>query len=177
MIVANDINGGIGKDNSLPWPRNDADMKWVRQHTKGTTLLMGNNTLKSLPEKKIPDTRYIVLTRKSTLLENRDPRADEYIQTRFLLPEAAKKDYIIQRLNEFCEQHNLTEIMLFGGKQVYELFIDTVDVLYLTTFQSEYDCDTVIDRDTFISHVPYCGYRDVSNDDVVFEIYYKEPTE
>ena len=34
MILANDIAGGIGKENQLPWPRNDKDMQWVKEHTK-----------------------------------------------------------------------------------------------------------------------------------------------
>ena len=47
MILANDIVGGIGKENQLPWPRNDKDMQWVKEHTKNAILICGRKTYES----------------------------------------------------------------------------------------------------------------------------------
>lgn len=174
MIVANDIEGGIGYKNSLPWGRHDGDMKWMKSHVKDTTLLMGHNTLKSLPKKKIPDTKYIVITKSRITKDTKNLNVDLYIHIPFILPKLAIKYYVIEQLNRYAEGHNETLITLFGGKQVYDLLIEEVDVLLLTTFQDTFECDTYIDRELLVSYLPHCGER-IEEEDVVYEMYYKEP--
>ena len=43
-IFAADQKGGIGKDSTLPWPYNSADMKWFKTNTMGKTVVMGSKT-------------------------------------------------------------------------------------------------------------------------------------
>ena len=43
-IFAIDASGGIGKDGSLPWPKDSEDLKWFRHNTTGDIVVMGKNT-------------------------------------------------------------------------------------------------------------------------------------
>ena len=43
-IFAVDANFGIGKNGTLPWPKNKDDFAWFREHTLGKTIVMGRRT-------------------------------------------------------------------------------------------------------------------------------------
>ena len=61
LIWAQDINGGIGKNNKLPWyiPQ---DLKNFKKITLDKIIIMGRRTWESLPTKPLPKRRNIVLT-------------------------------------------------------------------------------------------------------------------
>ena len=68
MILAMDVNGGIGKNNTLPWPHHKEDMKQFRDKTIGhenNCIIMGSNTFKSIGNKPLPKRMNYVLTRKN----------------------------------------------------------------------------------------------------------------
>ena len=61
LIVAVDNNWGIGKNNTLLF-RLPQDLDHFKQTTIGNIVVMGSNTLKSLPKgKPLPDRTNIVL--------------------------------------------------------------------------------------------------------------------
>ncbi|HNB24805.1 MAG TPA: dihydrofolate reductase, partial [Candidatus Melainabacteria bacterium] len=74
IVVAADLDNGIGKDNSLPW-RIPGDMKFFQSLTTGRTgdsknaIIVGRKTWESIPEKRRPlkDRLNIILTRKTEL--------------------------------------------------------------------------------------------------------------
>ena len=41
-ILACDAEGGVGKNNTLPWPKNSRDLKWF----KDNTCIMNNHNFK-----------------------------------------------------------------------------------------------------------------------------------
>ena len=43
-ILACDVTGGIGKDGTMPWPKNTTDLKWFKQQTTGHVIVMGSTT-------------------------------------------------------------------------------------------------------------------------------------
>lgn len=112
LIAAIGKNNELGKDNHLIW-RIPEDLKFFRENTMGKSIVMGMNTLNSLP-KKLPNRNYIVLTRKEidlgigTLVFHNLEDLLEYIQ-------------IIDE-----------EVMVIGGAQVYKLMIDYADKMLLT---------------------------------------------
>ena len=61
-ILAHDAKYGIGKDNDLPWPKNEADMKWFKAMTLNHTVVMGRKTWDSLPFKPLPNRHNIIVT-------------------------------------------------------------------------------------------------------------------
>ena len=61
-ILACDENWGIGKAGTLPWLHNPADLKWFKQMTTGSTVVMGRKTWDSLPVKPLPNRKNIVVS-------------------------------------------------------------------------------------------------------------------
>lgn len=48
MILAADTNGGIGKNNTMPWEHISEDMKHFQRTTNNNVVVMGTNTWDSL---------------------------------------------------------------------------------------------------------------------------------
>lgn len=122
-MVAWDRNRVIGKGGTLPWRLPD-DMKHVKALTVGKPLIMGRRTYESIG-RPLPDRTNIVLTRDPTF------KADGVKVAR--TPEEA-----------IALAGDAPETIVFGGADIFKLFMPMVDRLYLT----EVDAD-VKDGDTF----------------------------
>jgi dihydrofolate reductase len=124
MIVAADLDKGIGRDNDMPW-HISADLKRFKELTTGHSIVMGRKTWESLPKKPLPKRENIVLTR------NRDFSA-----------EGATVIHSIEDLDNL----NLNgEVFIIGGAEVYNLFYSEVSTLYLTYVMERFDCDTYLE--------------------------------
>lgn len=122
LILACDPQGGIGKDNSLPWPILEGDLPRFKKLTTDQVIVMGRNTWLSLPRKPLPNRLNFVVT--SQQLE--------------LLPGAiAVKD-----LSHFKHFKNA---WLIGGASLVNSSWDYIDEIYLSRTLIQYDCDTFID--------------------------------
>lgn len=120
LIVATDINGGIGKDNKLLWhiPK---DLKRFKSLTTGKTVVMGRKTFESLPFKNgLPNRNNIVLTRG----EYQDNGNVKYIND----------------INKILEMKD--DIFIIGGAEIYKQFLPYCDKLYLTKVFAEFEADT-----------------------------------
>lgn len=129
-IVACDINYGIGKNNGLPWERNDADMKWFRENTIGHVVVMGSNTWRSLGSQKLPKRINYVITRNGV-----EGSADGW-----------HYGEMGTMLRNIKSMHPDLKIWVIGGADVYRQALPFCDNLYLTKFKQAYDCDAFIDR-------------------------------
>ena len=106
-IVCVDKNWAIGRENRLLF-RISADLKHFRALTTGKTVVMGKNTLLSLPgAKPLPDRRNLVLTR----------------DTDFTAPGAE----VIHDLAEVPE-----DAVVIGGESVYRQLLPRCSTVYLT---------------------------------------------
>jgi dihydrofolate reductase len=122
-VVAWDRNRVIGKGGALPWRLPD-DMKHVRAVTIGKPLIMGRRTYDSIGH-PLPDRTNIVLTRDTSF-------AAEGVKVA-RTPEEA-----------IALAGDAPETIVFGGADIFRLFMPMVDRIYLT----EVDAD-VKDGDTF----------------------------
>ena len=68
LIAAIGKNHELGKDNSLIWSIPE-DLKFFRDNTIGKPIIMGLNTLNSLP-RLLPNRRHIVLTHREISLDS-----------------------------------------------------------------------------------------------------------
>ena len=68
LIAAIGLNYELGKDNDLIWSIPE-DLKFFRENTMDKTIVMGMNTLKSLP-KLLPNRKHIVLTSRNIELDS-----------------------------------------------------------------------------------------------------------
>ena len=115
MIAAIGKNYELGKGNDLIWHFKE-DMKFFRETTTGSTVIMGRKTFQSLP-KALPNRRNIVITRnKSAVFEGAETAGG--------VEEALKA----------AENDN---VFIIGGADIYEQFLPYADKLYLTEIEAE----------------------------------------
>jgi dihydrofolate reductase len=120
-IVAIDLRGAIGCDNTLPW-RLKSDMAFFRQNTLGNTVIMGRKTYNSLGSKPLPRRNNIVLSHNNVLFE-----AVPSCQLALSVEEALF----------LAEKNGDDEIFVIGGAQTYEQFDFIVDRYLVTIVDHE----------------------------------------
>lgn len=138
-IVAIDKNGGIGKENSLPWEHNKEDMKLFKDLTLDSTVIMGRNTWESLPERNFKGVKTKALPKRvnvvisNSLVSNMVHSMNKY-----------KGVYITKNLSFLNRKCPLLtdKKFIIGGESLYKQTINNIDVVYLTKFNEEYECDT-----------------------------------
>lgn len=147
-ILACDAEGGIGKNNDLPWPKNELDMKWFKKNTSCGVVVMGRKTWESLGSKCLPK-------RINVVVSSSDVEGPDHVM-------GGDIKEIISNIRELYPQK---QIWIIGGANLYEQSFEHCDYVYLTEMTDTYDCDTFIDRNKFkrshseISHKDYEGMR------------------
>jgi dihydrofolate reductase len=132
IIVAADLNNGIGFQNNIPWSIPN-ELKYFQDVTVGegnNVVIMGRKTWDSLPDKSKPlkNRTNIVVTRNQDLKLPKGVLKTDSLHA--ALVEAAKTDP--------------AEVFVIGGAQLYEDAIKhpACSKIYLTRIQEEFDCDT-----------------------------------
>ncbi|MDH5425120.1 MAG: type 3 dihydrofolate reductase [Gammaproteobacteria bacterium] len=120
IITAMDQNRLIGKDNALPW-KIPADLQFFKKITMSKPIVMGRKTFESIG-RPLPGRQNIIITRdKSFSAEG----CDIAWSTEQALELAADAE----------------EIMIIGGANIYQQFLERADRIYLTLVQSEFEGD------------------------------------
>ncbi len=121
IIVAIAENFAIGKNNDLLFHLPN-DLKRFKQITSGNTIIMGRNTLLSLPKWPLPNRRHIVIT---------DKKEDVFpgCETVFSIDEALEK------------VKNEEEAFVIGGGMIYKQFYPIAGKLYLTLVHKPFEAD------------------------------------
>jgi len=116
IIVATDLNGLIGKENTLPWHL-PADLKYFKETTTGKTVIMGRKTFESIG-KPLPNRKNIVISKSGFNYEGVD---------------------IFNSLEEAIEKN--PNSFLIGGSQLYKYAMDNnlVTDLYHTQIVHEFE--------------------------------------
>lgn len=66
-IFASDSQGGMGINQSLPWPRLSDDFANFRRQTTGNVVIMGSRTWTSIGSKPLANRINVVLTRQNNI--------------------------------------------------------------------------------------------------------------
>ncbi len=120
IIAAMDRNHLIGNKNQLPWHL-PADFAHFKSVTMGKPIIMGRKTFESIG-KPLPSRKNIVLTRKS------DIRYEGVV--------------CVSNINEaLAEASDAEEVMIIGGSSIYEMLLRSVDRLYITYVDAEFEGD------------------------------------
>jgi dihydrofolate reductase len=154
-ILAHDKNYGIGKDGKLPWPHNDADMKWFRECTNGHIVVMGRKTWESLGNKKLPNRTNIVVTRSQ--IEGS--------------PDGTYHGEISQLIKMLKLEYPDLKTWIIGGADIYNQALPFCDNIYVTQFKEDYDCDTFIDLSLYLCNYTEMAKKNVK--DLTFSIWSK----
>jgi dihydrofolate reductase len=128
-ILACDLDFGIGNEGNLPWPKNERDMQWFRDHTLGHVVLMGRTTWESIGSKPLPKRQNVVVTSKT-------------IDADFTM--SGDMGQIIQYVKGLYDG---LHIWIIGGADIYEQAIPYCDKLYLTKMNKKYKCDRYVESD------------------------------
>lgn len=133
MIAAIGMNNELGKQGRLIWniPK---DLKYFREKTKGSIIVMGRKTFNSLP-KILPDRKHIVLSKGNEF--------NKEINNEVCL--VKNKEELIKLCEEISQDK---EIFIIGGASLYELFISIADKLYITHIE-----EVDIDADVFFPKI------------------------
>lgn len=122
-IVHADRKWGIGKNNDMMFSL-PKDMKFFRETTSGHTVVMGGNTLRSLPNAK-------PLKNRVNIVLSRDHVCDECVMTRSM---AELKAEMKKRENE--------EIYVMGGGAIYKELLPYCDEALVTKVDADGGADT-----------------------------------
>lgn len=158
-IFAVDISGGMGKDGSLPWPKDSEDLRWFKANTDGGIVVMGKNTwMDPMMPKPLPGRLNVVVA--NTNLHVCDA-------AHAVIPAAG----LDQALRDLAEANPYKTVWIIGGAKLLSSTAHLVQGVHLTRFEDRYDCDVHINTveylDGFTMTDAKLGNRKV------FEIYDK----
>ncbi len=139
IIVAIAQNFAIGKNNDLLFHLPN-DLKRFKQITTGHPVIMGRNTLLSLPNGALPNRRNIVI---SDIPEEKFERCE--MVTSIEAAAAAVKDE--------------TEAFIIGGGMIYRQFFPLAGKLYLTLVHRDFDADV------YFPEIDYTEWEELSRED------------
>ncbi len=125
MIAAVAENRVIGKDNDLVWHLPD-DMKYFKDTTKESVVIMGRKNFESLPPKWKP------LPNRTNLIISRNAEYDALGCKVFTSLEASL---------EYAKTLQQEEIFIIGGGQIYNLGLETADRMYITEIHASFEGD------------------------------------
>ncbi len=138
--VAN--NNEIGRKNELLWDL-PIDMKHFKETTTGHPVIMGQKTFESIG-RPLPNRRNIILTLDKNFI-------GENIEVVYSLEEL---DTLLKETMGETE-----EAFIIGGGQIYKLFIDKADRLYITHVNASFQ-----DADTFFPIIDMTKWNKSSED-------------
>lgn len=159
-ILAVDENFGLSKNGIIPW-KNKTDMTFFKTKTTGHTVIMGSNTLLSLPRgQPLPDRLNIVLTNDGEKYKNQYVGVDNIIFYDYLelIHYLKELDDQINNINENNIKDEINKpIYVIGGKQIYELLMPFCSKIWLTTIKGNYECDLFcrINMNKYVSEIIY----------------------
>ncbi|KYD03251.1 dihydrofolate reductase [Heyndrickxia sporothermodurans] len=122
FLWAQDEKGVIGRNNQLPWYIPE-DLKYFKKTTMGHPIVMGRKTFESIG-KPLPGRQNIIITRDENF--------------------CAKDCLVLQskhQLLNWADQQD-KEVFITGGAEIFGLFMDKVDRLYVTKIFANIEGDT-----------------------------------
>lgn len=144
IIVAIAQNFAIGKNNDLLFHLPN-DLKRFKQITTGYPVIMGRNTLLSLPKGALPNRRNIVIT------DNPEEKFDR-CEMVFSVDEAIEA------------VKNEQEAFIIGGGMIYRQFYPLAGKLYLTLVHRD------LDADVYFPEIDYSEWAETSREDHFDEV-------
>jgi len=143
IIVVIAQNFAIGKNNDLLFHLPN-DLKRFKEITTGHPVIMGRNTLLSLPKGALPNRRNIVIT------DNPDEKFDR-CEMVFSIDEAVET------------VKNEAEAFIIGGGMIYRQFYPVAGKLYLTLVHQDFD------GDVYFPEIEYSAWNELYREDLFDE--------
>lgn len=134
FLWAQDKNGAIGYQGTLPWSLPN-DLKYFKQMTINNAVVMGRKTFEGMNKRSLPNRINIILTT--------DPNYQA---------EGVKIMHSREEVLDFAKEYQ-GDTFITGGANVFNFFMDDVDVLHRTLIDGEFK------GDTFISEIDWTKWK------------------
>lgn len=159
MIVAHDINRGIGNEGRIPWYISE-DLIYFRKLTENNIVVMGRKTYESIPSNRRP-----LKNRINIVLTNN--------------PEQYESGYNLiytdeRRLFYWIGILNNSKVFFIGGSEIYKKYMNMVNNLYVTYINKIYGVDVffpLYDNEFKLNNIIKSIYSESENCDVIFKHY------
>ena len=151
-VLACDLNGGIGKNNDLPWSHKiKADMRRFREVTMGKPCILGRRTWESIGKP---------LQGRTLIVVSRDTSYD-----RLNIQSGVLRAVSIEHALNLAAAHG-EEACVIGGEDIYDALLRQCERVYLTVVNAEYECDRFV---PFSFHLELAspGYFKIESSDFV----------
>ncbi len=135
-VWAQDQNGLIGRDGDLPWHLPD-DLKFFKERTINQIIVMGRKTFTGMGSRPLPKRTNIVLTRQATVA------ADSSVLVMH------DKEAVLK----YAQMHADQDLMIIGGAEIFRLFADVVETLYVTRIAGSFE------GDTYMTDLPWATFE------------------
>ncbi len=151
LVVAVADNGVIGGNGKIPW-RCSTDMRRFREITMGKTVIMGRKTWDSLPVAARP------LEGRHNIVISRNPNFQPEGAQAVLLPDEA-----LYQARKKADAGEDCEIMVIGGRFIYDMFWAQADRIYLTQVHLSPEGDRFF---MTLDELLEQGWQEISREDV-----------
>ena len=122
IIVAHDINLGIGKNGRMAW-HCSADLQHFAKLTHGHIVVMGYNTYLALNKKPLPNRRNVVIS-------------DYHRQ------QIGEDFESFSNIYDFLSKYENEQIFCIGGAKLYQAFLPFASTMHITELQTAANVDT-----------------------------------
>lgn len=165
IVVAADLDWGIGKASGLPWPRLRGDLQHFKRVTslatqgKRPAIVMGRKTWESaeVGGKPLPNRFNIVVTRRSDLTVPADVAVANSLDAAL----------------EAALESDIEAVFIVGGAEIYReaLAHPALRWVYLTRVAGRFACDAHIpDLDRHFMRVPWDGEQELEDNGIRYRI-------
>jgi dihydrofolate reductase len=138
-ILAVDLNYGLAKAGIIPW-KSKKDLKFFKDKTVNNVVVMGSNTLLSLPNAEPLKNRInIIVTNNFTKYCKIYEKYDNIF--------FVNNNEVIDILKNLYKNRT---IFIIGGSQIYNMLLPYCSKVWLTKIKSIYDCDLILKYDISI---------------------------
>ena len=118
MIWCQDVNGGIGINNKMPWNIKQ-EMQHFIQTTKNHVVVMGRKTFESIG-RPLPNRTNIVLSNNPSL---------KIVGVK-----------VINNFQEIIDLPKTQDVFIIGGASIYRQFLNDADQLVVSCLPDAYEC-------------------------------------
>lgn len=128
LIVAMDLERGIGKNNDLMWHL-PSDMRFFKETTLNQIVVMGRKNFESIPEKFRP-----LVNRENVILTRQE---DYHVEHCLVF-------HSIREMVLYYQNEKNRTVFIIGGGQIYKeaLELDIIDEMLITHVNHTFDADT-----------------------------------
>lgn len=134
MIIATDDNYAIGNSGGLPWPNIKEDMRYFKEMTEDSVVVMGSNTFRSLQHLGLP---YGLSNRLNWVLTSKPECVKSLGVAR------GNMETFKSSLKFFLEVKK--PVWVIGGASVYKQILPFVDEIHWTEVSGSFEADTYFD--------------------------------